>query len=213
MSFRPLQPSNFGLPNDPAQPVVTVLSRAFLKNLMTLFEIINQAHTLGTHSEVTLDEEDAVGKLERALPFVGNLKQLLPWVHPPRKPVGFAVALNRAEALKQAGLESNDVKEVFRILQKRPVGAPPKRRQSFIAAFEFMLQSKQNSLGRAKRQFCRCGQEKHTVKCERGLKAGIHDLTKILRKYAPDLVFQYNALHPDRAKKPMARKSSRIFYP
>jgi hypothetical protein len=150
---------------------------------------------------MTTGEEDVVEKLAGALPHVENLKQILPWVYPPRKPLGFTDALSRVEVLRQAGLESDEVEKVFRILQKRRVGAPPKRRKSFIAAFEFMLQSKENSLGQAKRRFCPCGKEKHTVKCERSLKAGIHDLKKMLHKYAPDLVSRYSVLHPDRAKK------------
>jgi len=63
-----------------------------------------------------------------------------------------------------------------------------------------MLGSKSNTLGQAVRKFCPCGKI-HGPKCHANLKAGIHALKEVLRKYASELVDQYDALHPDRATK------------
>src|SRR5258705_3176391 len=112
----------------------------------------------------------------------------------------FIQALDKARALKEAGLESNDVELLFENLQTRRVGAPVRRRKSFIATFEFMLASKNNSQGRATRKFCRCGKDKHGSNCEQNLKAGVRSLKNILRKYAPQLVTRYDLLHPNRAR-------------
>lgn len=136
-----------------------------------------------------------------SLRFAENLKQLTDWIYLQRTPLAFEDAMDRAHILKEAGAESDDVEKLFQLLQKRPVGAPAKRRQSFVTAFEFMLESKENSQGQATRRFCSCGKKEHTPQCEYNLKAGVRSLKKILRKYAPELVTRYDALHPNRAKK------------
>jgi hypothetical protein len=197
---KPLQLSDFGLPEEPARPVQFALSCVFVQNLSAFIAIVEETHALVSQSVVKPDEADVVGKLKSALPLVENARELSHWVYPPAEPLTVAEARSKADALQQAGLEPDLVEQMLRVLQKRSVGKPAKRRGAFIAAFELMLQSKKNSLNKAVREFCPCGGN-HTPECHQRFKTGIHDLKKILRKYAPDLVPQYDALHPDRTKK------------
>jgi hypothetical protein len=126
-----------------------------------------------------------------------NVHELSRWVYR-RKALPIEEALDKAQAFKELG--DKWVEDMQSRLQKLPQGKPPRKRQAHISAFEFMLHSKKNSLGMAVQKFCPCGQ-KHEPECYQQFKAGIHSLTKMLRKYAPDLVARYDALHPDRAKK------------
>jgi hypothetical protein len=196
-----LQPSDFGLSNEASRPVQSALIRAFVESFLELAAIIENARALANQSAVPTHEAEVLRVLEDANRLAENVKELSGWVYPPRIPMAFTEAVGKADALNQAGLEPDRVEQLFRILRKRPVGAPAKRRQSFIGAFEFMLESKKHSQGQATRKFCSCGKQTHDPQCEHNLKAGVRGLKEILRKYAPELVNRYDSLHPDRAKK------------
>jgi len=192
-----LQPSDFGLSNDPARPVLSALSRAFLENYNAFRTTVTEASDLDTQSPGKVNEADVVRLMENALLHLRKAQELSRWIFRPK-----VLPLEKASSNAQTFRELGDdwVDKMFSHLRKLPQGAPPRKRQAHISAFEFMLQSKRNSLGLAVGKFCSCG-KKHEPKCYQRFKAGIHSLTKVLRIYAPELAFRYGALHPDRAKK------------
>jgi hypothetical protein len=169
--------------------------------MATLAAIVERGRSLASQPKTEEGEAEVMRIVEEALRLAKTVAELMRWIYPPREPVSQTEAWNKVQALAKAGADLVVVVKVFEVLQTRPVGAPAKRRQSYIAAFEFMLQSKGNSQGQAVRRFCLCGNRKHGGECERNLKAGVRSLKKVLRTYAPELVARYDALHPDRAKK------------
>jgi hypothetical protein len=192
------------LSNDPGRPVLSALSSAFLENLNALFAIALEAAALAERCQDLQDrnraEPEMVRLIEAALQRANRVHELAHWVYPAREPLALKDALDKAQALIQEGAPDDWVEDTFKDLQKRRVGRPNKR-QSFIKAFEFQVQSTTNSQGKATRNFCPCGGKLHTAKCEQNLKAGMRSLKKVLRKYAPELVSRYEELHPDRARK------------
>jgi hypothetical protein len=194
----PSVPSDFGLPNDPSRPVLFALSRAFVENFNAYSAVLTEAAALATQSGVKPDEAEIKRMMQTAVGSLEDVNELADWIYTNRRPLPFGEALSKAQVFQELGFDW--VEQMLANLQKHPVGAPPIRRQSFIEAFEFMLRSKENSQGKATLRFCLCG-SKHKAQCEQALKAGIRSLKKVLRKFAPELVSQYNALHPDRRKK------------
>ncbi len=199
MGFQPLQVAELGLPNDPSRPVIFALSHAFLENFNAGLSLMWQAIALASPRPGKADESEIVRTLNSAIPYLRNVVELLDWMYPPRTPVNLMEAIKKAQELSQMGDERDDLEPLIVGLQKRPVGRPHKR-QSFVLAFEFQLQSSANSQGKAMRKFCPCGKA-HSANCEQNLKAGLRSLKTVLRKYAPELVSQYEALHPNRATK------------
>lgn len=195
-----LRPSDFGLPNNPARPVLLALTNAFVENFNSLSALVSEASALVPQPGNSAQEAMVVRMMTDALRFVQNIGELSNWIFPPTMPLGFKEALRKAEALKRLGCDEDWFAEMVSTLQKRHVGRPPDNLR-FIRAFEFMLQSKANSQGQATRKFCACRKETHTAKCEQALKAGNRKLKRVLRRYAPQLVSRYDVLHPDRSKK------------
>jgi hypothetical protein len=198
---RSFEPSDFGLPNDSAGPVKSALVSAFTKNFGVIAATVEDANAIVRQSAATTDTAGVVQRIKDLIPVAQTLKELSDWVSPPRRPMEFGEAVRNAQALAAASPDSDEVELWFQALRTRSVGAPARRRESFIGAFEFMLQSKGNSQGLATRKFCGCGKEKHDANCERNLKAGVRSLKSVLRKHAPQLLARYDSLHPDRAKK------------
>jgi hypothetical protein len=199
MGFQPLQVAELGLPNDPSRPVIFALSHAFLENFNAGLSSMCEAIALASPGPGKADESQITRALLNAIPYLQNVLELSDWMYPPRTPVALMEAIEKAQRLSQLGAEHDDLEQLIVGLQKRPVGRPHKR-QSFVLSFEFQLQSTANSQGKAMRKFCPCGKA-HSVNCEQNLKAGLRSLKTVLRKYAPELVSQYEALHPNRAKK------------
>jgi hypothetical protein len=126
--------------------------------------------------------------------------ELLKWAYPSRKPISAAAAVARVPILREQGYDEDAVKWMVAALQKNPEGKRQTVRATHIQAFEFMLQSKSNSLGIAINHFCKCGRV-HDKKCRSSFRYGIQELKKILRKHLPHLIVKYDALHPDRNPK------------
>jgi hypothetical protein len=192
----PIQLSDFGfgLNEDPTLEVRSALTRTCLENLNRAHDAFLKARALGDPAAPL-----AAAELKTSEEFLGNFAELLDWLYPARKAMSVEEALTQAQSWQQNGVPSDFVIEMFPRLLKRDIGAPHKR-ELYIAAFELQLRSKDMSLGKVTRKLCPCGGE-HGPKCEQNLKAGIRSLKRLLRKYAPDLLSRYEALHPDRAKK------------
>ena len=188
--------SDFGLTDDPARPVLSALRRSLVDNVGKCSSLFSQLHA---RAGQPVDDSEIKQMAADALSHMKNFAELCRWVYVPRR-LPAEEALTKARECRELGDEY--VLDMAARLQNLPQGAPPKRRQAYLAAFEFMLQSKKNSMGRAVRKFCPCGKgrSEHEPKCSQRLKAGIHNIKKLLRKYAPDLATRYDALHPDRAK-------------
>ena len=194
----PLRLEELNLPNDPTRPAASALSNAFVENWNAFEAILRDAVRIVTSPEGKLRELEVVGMIETARlgPF-RNAIEITHWVYE-RK----ALPVEEARRLAQGAKELGDdcVEQMFQNLQKLSKGTPPRRRQGDIRAFEFMLLSEKNTIGRAVTKFCGCGGS-HTPSCQVRLKTGIKSVKRILRKYAPDLVSRYDVLHPDRSKK------------
>jgi hypothetical protein len=200
MDFQPLQAADLGLPNDPSRPVMFALSRAFLQNFNAALLSISEAVALASPDPGKADESQIIRSINNAIPCLQNVGELSDWMYPPRTPVTLMEAVEKAQELRQWGAEREDIEPLIVELQKRPAGRPHKR-QWFVLAFEFQLQSSANSQGKAVRNFCPCAGNAHSANCEQNLKAGLRSLKKVLRKYAPELASQYESLHPNRARK------------
>ncbi len=194
-----LWPAESGLPNDPSRPVTFALGRAFIENWNAFLSTVTEAIQLAQESPQRIDEVEAVRRMDIALGFIKNARELADWIYANNKPLPFAEAFSHAQRLREVGYDADWVEAILTGLRKRPVGRPHQR-QLFIKAFEFQLEAKRNSQGQATRKFCPCGKA-HTAKCEQNLKAGMRSLKKVLRKYAPEFVSKYEELHPDRARK------------
>jgi hypothetical protein len=192
-----LQLSDFNLPNAAAGFVLPALIRAFVENVSALRACVEVGGALVAQADAKAHEAEVMQVVQDALQLAQNLKALAGWIYP-RKVVPVEEALRKAEAFRELG--DDWVGSMCSALQTFPEGAPPRMRRSHIDAFEFMLQSQKNTLGMAVPKFCTCGGE-HTARCRERLKTGVRGLKKILRKHAPDLVFQYESLHPNRDKK------------
>jgi hypothetical protein len=192
-----LRPSDLHEPDDSNRSVLPALSHAFAENLSALRVCAQAGGALATRSDKKAHEAEAMQLAQDALRLAQNLKALARWIYP-RKVLPLEEAVSKAQAFRELGDEW--VESMCRALQTFPEGAPPRTRQSHIDAFEYMLQSKKHSLGRATREFCTCGGD-HTEKCRERLKTGIRSLKKMLREYAPDLVTRSDSLHADRGKK------------
>jgi hypothetical protein len=196
MSLR-LQPSDFGSADDPKRPALSALGRACADNMSDLATVLEQAKVLATAPDPKTGEAEVMRLLEKAKRLIQNVAELLRWIKL-RKALSIEEATRQAEAFRELGDEW--VQKLRHSLQKLPEGKPARKRHSHIQAFEFMLQSKNNSLGKATKKFCSCGNTRHETKCSDRFKTGIRALKNVLRKYAPDLVDRYNSLHPDRQR-------------
>jgi hypothetical protein len=192
-----LQLSDLHLKEDPSRPVQSCLSRLCLENVNAAFSALGALP--GDASTTTWAEVENLVRpaVKNTIQCQKDAEELMGWIYPSSRPLSFEEAFRTAKELEELGADHNSVKATFSGLQKHPVGRPNKR-QSFIRAFEFQLQSKKNSQGQATRKFCLCGKTEHDAKCEQNLKAGLRSLKKLLQKYAPELVRQYEVLHPDR---------------
>jgi hypothetical protein len=190
-------PFPFDLPADPSRPVLHALARACAKNWDAFFDTIMKAGVEANRPPAE-QELDVVQMVQSALAHIESVAEITRWIFPLAPPLATQEAEVKAQQFSALGQDY--VEELVSRLQKLPAHRPSKRRQSHIAAFEFMLRSKRNSLGQAVLNFCPCGGT-HSTKCHANLKAGIHALKKVLRKYAPELVDQYDVLHPDRDTK------------
>jgi hypothetical protein len=132
---------------------------------------------------------------------MGEFAELASWLCPPRKALTTEEILRHALQMKEAGLDSKVIQSTISSLQQIPAGRPHKRLR-YVEVFDLMLQSPEMSLGKAIRKLNPhlTTDELVEQRLEKNIKAGIVQLKKRLRKYAPDLVTRYEALHPDRAK-------------
>ena len=195
--------SNFGLSDDPEQPVRSLIAREFIERLNLGISILQDSVHLAqekNHNPAVC--EMVFVRASKALEYFEQVNELLDWLgvnskHIPRKMGGF-IHLNPLSGASSAG---NRESRVPQSSIKHSAGRPNEN-PTYVALFELMLQSPRTSLGKALQML------KPPLPAERraSLKAGILKLKKLLRVYAPEILEQYEKLHPDRAKKPMGNK-------
>ena len=110
-------------------------------------------------------------------------------------------AENVYNSLRQLGYNEGAAREIIRAAQKRKRGAPPDTQLLYLKAFRRMLMSKDMSLGKVMDELCDCGRETHKH-CRPKFQTGIRRIKKWL---PPELVAEYDRLHPDRAKHSRSR--------
>ena len=187
------------LPADPSHPVQNAFARACKSNFEALCDAVMKIKLEADRSpDEQPSESEVVQMALSVVAYSKSFNEILGWNVAPRRPLGIEEATVKAQQFAELGQDY--VEDMASLLQQRPAHRPSKRRQSHIAAFEFMLASKRNTLGQAVRKFCPCGGS-HDTKCRANLKAGIRVLKKVLGRYAPELVDQYDVLHPDRHTK------------
>jgi len=187
------------LPADPSHPVLSALRQACAENWNSLLEVVRTLAGL-RGSDPPPATEEVLQRLECAQCHLENVRELLRWFCI-QVPLPTERARERAQEVAAQGVDCIDIDWLSAHLQKLSQGAPPRRRQADIRAFEFMLQSSKNSMVEAVKSFCPCGKRRHEKNCYARLKTGIHSLNKVLDKHAPDVAARYNALHPDKAKR------------
>jgi hypothetical protein len=161
---------------------------------------LEEAKTVADHPE-----KDLTIALDRLISALGDLSELREWVFSPRNPMTREQAESALPSLQKYGVDILTIFEIHASLQKRRVGPPPKRRQLYVDAFERMMLPK-SSLGTVTRALCKCGKPTHTG-CTKMFQAGIGGVKRLLRRYAPELVSEYETLHPDRATLKSHQKS------
>ena len=186
--------SDSGFEDGPKQPALSALGRACEEKMRGLAAFVEQTKDLCGAADSMTDAE-AKRLVEEVSCLAKDVAELGRWTKVPRRR-SIEDATRQAEAYRELGDEA--VRKLCHTLQKLPEGKPAKMRQLHIQAFEFMLKSKNNSLREATKKFCSCGNKRHDAKCSGRFKTGIRVLKKLLRKYAADLVVQYDSLHPDR---------------
>ncbi len=198
----PFTLSRFNWHEDSKHPARTALTRAFIDRLNTLIPFLKAVKALANHS----DAEDALNmeieKLNRAL---ADLSELRAWVFTPAKPMTKHEADAVLPFLQKYGFDLPNIVEIHGSLQKRRVGPPAERRQLYVDAFERMLRPR-SSLGTVMNKLCKCDNPSHKG-CTKTFQAGIGEVKKLLRRYAPELVLTYETLHPDRATLKSHQKS------
>jgi len=182
------------LPDDSTRPVLSALSQAYAEKMSALAATAAEAQSFVVKPGPKTHETEVMNIVTRMILLASDAEELLRWIYPP-KVMSMEDATNRAEAFRSLG--DAWVQTMRAGLQKLTVGKPARIRQAHIAAFEFMLLSKGNSIGRAASKFCPCG-KCHDAKCTERFKTGVRTLKKILCKYAPGLVYRYDVLHPNR---------------
>jgi hypothetical protein len=184
------------LPDNPDFPVSYELSRASAHNLARVSEIAADLIAIAPENPSDETIRSVFAEIKRC---VEDALEISGWLFPePRTAKTLENAIVAAAPYRELGKEWEE--KMIEDLQKGDEGRPPTKRRAHIEAFEFMLQSKSNSLNKAVRRFCMCGGV-HAKKCRLQFRTGIQSLKKILRKFAPHLVVTYDALHPDRSKK------------
>jgi hypothetical protein len=183
-----------GLWEDPAHPASSAICRALVENfktaLLSAVEGQELAQREGDVSDATLKE---VARLfDKALMCLERTQELSKWL--PR-----TVTWSLDDAMQWARTQSKNIPEAAKImsrLARRNVGRPNKY-PMYLAVFELMLQGPAISFGVARKKV----QPPISQENEPGLRAGVRKVKELLRTYAPELVSQFEALHPNRAKK------------
>ena len=193
------KPSDFNLIEDSEHRVRTALNRAYVDRFYELLGSFEAVKTAANYPET--EESQAILKAEgeRLHRAASDFAELQEWVYPPTEPKTQEQALPFYPSLLQSGWDRATSSQIIGGLQKRSVGAPPKKRLMYVDAFERMLRPRA-TLGKVMNKLCDCGNKVQHSGCTKKFQAGIGSVKKLLRKYAPELVAEYDKLHPDRAR-------------
>jgi hypothetical protein len=190
----------FGLSDDPSRPAYSALFRALENRCNDLIHIgreteswIDRANPSDSDCEAKLEE-----RLKQITKLINEMQELCRWLIPDRIPLSGQEALRSIRRLITSNYSTNVelASAVLPALQKRQVGRPNKR-VTYLAVFDVMLEGSHMSLGKARLKFGRQLTQENVA----GLKTGLRDLKQLLRIYAPELVLQFERMHPNRDKK------------
>ena len=130
----------FGLSADPSRPALYALSRACAQSWDAHVDIVTRLRAqIERPREEWPSEAEVARMMESAVAHLRKVEELTHWIYFP-KPLPVQQALEKAQTFRELGHDY--VEDLAARLQKFPPWRPSKRRQSHIAAFEFMLLSK-----------------------------------------------------------------------
>lgn len=172
-------PLSASLPCDPSRPVLSALSEAAVQKWNFVLDLVRKiAESIpGEAGRFAALGPEIVQALE-------EWRELLRWAVPYREPFSQEEADRSAAALIAAGVPPLEAVKYGRMSIRRHPGAPPRRRQDVIAAYEAQLARPHTTWNELAQQFCRCEKERHDRNCQETLRRGVGHLKNILRKYA-----------------------------
>jgi len=191
-------PSDLGLVESADTPALNALIHAYMERVNVIFPAITRAAELLEKPEA---KTAVTEKLLSLGPMVEELKELGAWLYPTRRRLTTDETVSCALQLQRDGVESEAIQHMISGLQEIPAGRPRKRERC-VEVFDLMLQSQRMSRRKAIQKLYPhlSAEDISRAHLEESIKAGIGGLKKVLRKYAPELLTQYDRLHPDRAK-------------
>jgi hypothetical protein len=196
-------PSDLGLVESADTPALNALIHAYMERVNVLFPAITRA------AELLEKPEAKTAMTEQLLslgPMVEELKELGAWLYPTRRPLTTKETVSCVVQLERAGVESEAIQHMISGLKEIRAGRPHKRERC-VEVFDLMLQSQRMSRRKAIQKLYPhlSTEDISRAHLEENIKAGIVSLKKVLREYAPELLAQYDRLHPDRAKREVNR--------
>lgn len=184
------RPADWGLSQDPDRRV-----------RFTLSSVLKQLTIDADSAILEALSSDQPSARDRAAALSKEALEVAEWLFSPMEPLSpLQLAKLALESLKN-GFPPAFLDEYLPSLQGQPPGRPHRRRDLIIRAFELQLKPTGMSLGTVTNKLCPCGKAVHSSNCRENIRAGIRELKKLLRRYASQLVMEYQTLHPDRNKK------------
>lgn len=173
--------------------VVNALKRAEAERLERLDALSKQDELLSQQAE-NADKLSAQQRSQLAREISGNaremmkvaeeIKELLGWIYKGKRPL--RARLDAAYQLLDAGWPEEKVEELLFTGPRRKRGRPSTRRQIAIWALETQLISPHLTWPQLAKQFCQCGERRHTTACAKNIDTAVGELKKVLRKYGLD---------------------------
>lgn len=183
-----------------SHPVRDALERALTARIEACEAALLRLETnMGQKSNAKHDEASMKALAKQVEQLAEDVNELASWLYPPRPKMTLEQIVQARETLIPLCLSPNLMNEILVPLQRREVGPPRNKRALYVRAFELMLQPAPMSFGRVMSKLCECGKP-HSASCRQRFQTGIRGVKVVLRKYAPEFVEQYDALHPDRGR-------------
>ena len=153
---------------DPRRPVLTELARA----MVPLLDVLLSCWDL---------DLAALEKVRQQYPNLGNeLAELNSWMSGESEPLSPNEA---GDWLVRKGFSYSHAERILDRAEQNKWHCPPTVRTAFVQALEMKLLDDKLSWRQITEHVCRCAKSPHDSHCVGAIKAGVHDLRKVLNKY------------------------------